>query len=64
MGIWPPNADGTDINALDVLTSKDLVNKCIFFIQFYFFSSCYHIIDFPIYFILFILTFSFQSLAI
>ena len=27
MGIWPPDADGTDINALDVLTSKDLVKN-------------------------------------
>jgi WD40 repeat protein len=25
MGIWPPNADGTDVNALDVLKSKRLV---------------------------------------
>ena len=27
MGIWPPNADGTDVNALDVLKSKSLVRS-------------------------------------
>ena len=26
MGIWPPGADGTDVNALDVLESKELVS--------------------------------------
>jgi hypothetical protein len=32
MGIWPKSADGTDINAVDVLKSKQLVNiyKTIF----------------------------------
>ena len=24
-GIWPPDADGTDVNSVDVLTSKGII---------------------------------------